>query len=441
MSASSTRFKNITFDDRDFLHFQYDENGWYNKGTWSAPRVRKSGTMSSSEQLNARVTFTFPKPAIALYYYGLGRAFGGLYGICIDCDPNDMNFETVDALNRSDDGGKPPVVLFSKRFVVPGRHVVVLTNTNDTRVVPSGASQITVTQFVLEIDDSPQSSTQEPASISSSSTAISESRSSTTATNSSSSLTQSPSEEPSSPSSASTFSLTPLPPSSSSNSNAASSPAPVAGAVGGIPMAVILIIVGLCCFHRKRAREAVLVDGPLSSPFRPSHSSPLQMNASHNPLTANHSFLSFDSSVFSAGHPDALAGSLSGPEAATTPWMRRNLGLSLWRHAPSRAVIDSQRSPRTPSRPFLACFNLLRNYRSMDANPDLVTPFSQMHPAISKEERPKAGSSPFDCSATGSRRLREVHAGPVIDGEITEYGGTSTLPPLYEQVFNRSRVR
>ncbi|KAK1217107.1 hypothetical protein PQX77_020253 [Marasmius sp. AFHP31] len=442
MSAPNTRFKNVTFDDRDSLHFHYDENGWYNKGTWSSPRAHKSGTMSSSEQLNASVTFTFPKPAVAFYYYGLGRAFGGLYGICIDCDPSDMRFEPVDALNRSDDGGNPPVVLFSKRFDIPGTHVIVLTNTNDTRVIPSGASQITVTQFVLEIDDSPQSSTQEPASISSSTTATSESRT-TTITNIPPSLTQSPSEEPNSPSSASAFSLILPPPSSSSNfGDATNSTAPVAiiaGAVGGIFTAVILIVVGLCYFHRKRARDAV-VNGPMSSPSGPFHSSPLRVNASRSPLTANHSFLSFDSSVFSASHPDALAGALDGPEAAITPWMRWNLSSSFWRHTPSHVVIDNQRSPRTSSRPFLARLNLLRNYRPTDAGPNHVTPFSQMHPAISKEERPKAGSSPFDHSGTGSRRLLEVDASPFIDRNITESGGTSILPPLYDQVFNRSRV-
>ncbi|KAK1226064.1 hypothetical protein PQX77_010979 [Marasmius sp. AFHP31] len=55
MSVSNTRFKNITFDDRDFQNIRYD-NGWYNEGTWHSPQG--SGTLSSSKDLSARLTFS-----------------------------------------------------------------------------------------------------------------------------------------------------------------------------------------------------------------------------------------------------------------------------------------------------------------------------------------------------------------------------------------------
>jgi hypothetical protein len=48
-------------------------------------------------------------PAIAFYYYGIPRCCGGLYGICIDCDPLNPNFIPIDAVNRTDDGKNPPV--------------------------------------------------------------------------------------------------------------------------------------------------------------------------------------------------------------------------------------------------------------------------------------------------------------------------------------------
>ncbi|KAJ8084849.1 hypothetical protein PM082_003626 [Marasmius tenuissimus] len=69
----------------------FAENGWYNEGTWRSPQ--NLGTLSSTNDPNARLTFTLSQPAIAFYYYGIGRAYGGLYGICIDGDPNLMGFE------------------------------------------------------------------------------------------------------------------------------------------------------------------------------------------------------------------------------------------------------------------------------------------------------------------------------------------------------------
>lgn len=48
-------------------------------------------------------------PANAFYYYGMRRSRGALYAICIDCDPNKPIFESIDAVNATDDGTNPPV--------------------------------------------------------------------------------------------------------------------------------------------------------------------------------------------------------------------------------------------------------------------------------------------------------------------------------------------
>jgi len=85
--------------------------------------------------------------ATAIYYFAPKRSHGGLYAICIDCDPNAPQFQTIDAFNATDDGQSPPVVLFSKTWPTPAVHRVLLTNQNDTRFNPSGNSQITLDQF------------------------------------------------------------------------------------------------------------------------------------------------------------------------------------------------------------------------------------------------------------------------------------------------------
>ncbi|KAJ8084853.1 hypothetical protein PM082_003630 [Marasmius tenuissimus] len=431
MSASNTRLRNVTFSNRDlYLHY---ENGWETKGKWSSPQA--SGTMSFSDRLNSKVTFTFPQPAVAFYYYGLRRARGGLYGICIDCDPENMRFETVDALDRSDDGQNPPVVLFSRTFDKPGTHIVVLTNLKDTRYNPSGESQITVTRFVLEVDDSPQGSTQEqPTSVSSSSPATSESRSTTVGTDGSSSLSLTQSSSESAFTFSSSSSMGALIPSSSSNNDVVRSTAPVTiigGAVGGSVLAIILIIVGVSCWCRKRARDVVAQDRLLSS--GPSHPSP-EVDISHNSLSSANSVVSPTRQL------DAFD-LLGNSEAATTPRMRSNLSFS--RRAPSRAVIDGPRSLRTPPRLSFARFNPLSNHRSPVPSP-IPVPYSQTHPAISTEERQRAGRNAHNHLSTTSgsglrrsplERRREVDAGPVFDEDAPEDEGMSTLPPLYEQVF------
>ncbi|KAK1221305.1 hypothetical protein PQX77_015888 [Marasmius sp. AFHP31] len=412
MSASNTvRSKSVTYDDRDLQNIRYGVS-WYTEGTWSSPSG--SGTLSSTNDLNARLTFTFPQQAIAFYYYGMKRSGGGLYGLCIDCDPDvpvdDKRFENIDALDTSDNGQNPPVVLFSRTFSTPGVHVVVLTNRNDTRVFPSGRSQITVDRFVLEVPDDSQPSLQQPSSttssIPSSSTTTSKSRS-TTATDgtSNSSPTQSSSTSPSSVSRASppsfTSSLTSfsslsstvaLAPSSSSTSDVASSTTPVAvivgAAVGGFLMFIILIIVGLCFWRRKRAREAI-INGQSFLQSGPSHSSSSQINPSHDPSATDLSSSLINSTLLTTTYPDAL-GPLSSSGAATRSW-RTRFKFKFWR-ARSHDAIDDRTSP--PPRSFLARFNLPGNINQHPpvANPTL-SPFIQMYPDISKEELSKAASS------------------------------------------------
>ncbi|KAL0061515.1 hypothetical protein AAF712_011658 [Marasmius tenuissimus] len=152
--ASNPRTENITYDDRDTTNLKYGPK-WFHDGTWNASSVDQSGTLTSANDLDANVTFNFPEPAIAFYYFGIKRSQGGLYGICIDCDPNKPDFQTIDAFNATDDGKNPPVVLFSKRFDPPAQHVVILRNQKDSRG-PKGNSQITIDRFVLEVvDNSP----------------------------------------------------------------------------------------------------------------------------------------------------------------------------------------------------------------------------------------------------------------------------------------------
>ncbi|KAK0199134.1 hypothetical protein F5146DRAFT_974009 [Armillaria mellea] len=150
---------NDTYDDRRTDVLKY-AGYWFNTGTYNASSVDDSGTLSSSNDPTANVTFVFPVPANAFYYYGIRRSLGGLYAICIDCDPNKPVFESIDAVNATDNGSNPPVILFSKSFEQPGIHEIILTNQNDTRF--KGNSQITLDRFVLQVVDNsaiPASST------------------------------------------------------------------------------------------------------------------------------------------------------------------------------------------------------------------------------------------------------------------------------------------
>ncbi|KAK1226058.1 hypothetical protein PQX77_010973 [Marasmius sp. AFHP31] len=302
----------------------------------------------------------------------------------------------------------------------------------DIRINPSGESQITLAQLVLEIDEFPQSSTQEqPTPVLSLSQGTSESRNTAVGTDGSTSS-----------------STGALDPSSSSNNDTAKSTDHVtiiAGAVGGTLLAIILIIVVVYCWRRKRAREVVTQNRSLSSLSGPSYSSP-EVDTSHDFPTPDLR-LYFTHSI-PTRQPDA-SGLFGNSEAAIIPKTRSNL--SSWRRrAPSRPVIDGTRSLRTPPRLSFVRFNLLSNHRSPVANPTLV-PYSQMHPAISQEERRIARRNPpghlSTTSGSGSRRSlvplerrREVDAGPVVDEDAPTGGdeGMSTLPPLYDRVFRSS---
>ncbi|KAK0466253.1 uncharacterized protein EV420DRAFT_1759456 [Desarmillaria tabescens] len=156
-------YRNITYDDTRFDVLKY-AGSWTNNGSYNATSVGETGTLSSTKDPTANVTFIFPESANAFYYYGIPRCCGGLYAICIDCDFDSLNTEPVDAVNRTDDGKNPPVVLYSKTFDTPGVHKITLTNQNDTRF-PGGNSQLTLDRFVIQVEDNSSS-----ASISSTST-------------------------------------------------------------------------------------------------------------------------------------------------------------------------------------------------------------------------------------------------------------------------------
>ncbi|KAK1217110.1 hypothetical protein PQX77_020256 [Marasmius sp. AFHP31] len=182
-------------------------------------------------------------PAVAFHYFGMLRPAGGLYGICIDCDPNGPNFQTIDAINITDDGKNPPVALFSKRFDTPARHVVLLMNQNDSRVVPTGNSQITIDSFVLEVvGDDESLATTLPSTSSTSSVSV---------------ITLS-------------FS-----PSSTSVSDEKGTPiGDIIGlAIGGTLLGIMMIVTGFYCRHRRKrqlkssAHDDVSTDGGASFPI------------------------------------------------------------------------------------------------------------------------------------------------------------------------------
>ncbi|KAF5353432.1 hypothetical protein D9756_007769 [Leucocoprinus leucothites] len=144
--------RNISFDDTDTA-LVYSPGGFWNRGTWNASSTGQSGTLSTSNVLfDANITFTFPQAAVGFYYYGIRRARGASYGICVDCDQNALSFETIDAVNITDDGKNPPVVLYSVHFDSPGAHRIILRNQPDTRF-PNNNSQITVDRFEIEVID------------------------------------------------------------------------------------------------------------------------------------------------------------------------------------------------------------------------------------------------------------------------------------------------
>ncbi|KAK0438867.1 uncharacterized protein EV420DRAFT_1486519 [Desarmillaria tabescens] len=88
------------------------------EGSWEltaydASSINEVGVMAWTQDLTANVTFTFPAPANAFYYYGIPRCCGALYAICIDCDPESSKFEKINAVNSTDDGKNPPFIKVS----------------------------------------------------------------------------------------------------------------------------------------------------------------------------------------------------------------------------------------------------------------------------------------------------------------------------------------
>jgi len=54
--ATTSELRNVTFDDRDRINFQYDGQ-WDLNGVWNATNVGMSGTLSSTNDPHANVTF------------------------------------------------------------------------------------------------------------------------------------------------------------------------------------------------------------------------------------------------------------------------------------------------------------------------------------------------------------------------------------------------
>ncbi|KAK0498990.1 hypothetical protein EDD18DRAFT_1460990 [Armillaria luteobubalina] len=168
-------YHNVTIDNTvisDNLTYLPVET-WTNNATYNASHTGETRTLSFTKDPTGNVTFIFPEAANAFYYYGIRPCCGGLYAICIDCDFDSPTgrYESIDAINAiniSEDGRNPPVVLYSKTFDTPGVHKVTLSNQQDTRF-PGGNSQLTVDRFVLQVpNDAPgasQSSTTSKAPI------------------------------------------------------------------------------------------------------------------------------------------------------------------------------------------------------------------------------------------------------------------------------------
>ncbi|KAF5345165.1 hypothetical protein D9758_009661 [Tetrapyrgos nigripes] len=180
--------KNLTFGNGNpFLNY----TGTWMNGTWNASNGEN--TLHITNELTARVTFTFPVPANAFYYYGMKRSNGARYGICIDdpiCDPASP-IVVIDALDCSDDGHNPPVCTppFTAIWISPtdDEHCTRLffSPMNSNTRQPAGAvPQLVVDRFEIQV---PTTS----ISAFTSSTIFSSSSSTTSASPSSSSSSQS----------------------------------------------------------------------------------------------------------------------------------------------------------------------------------------------------------------------------------------------------------
>ncbi|KAF5330700.1 hypothetical protein D9619_005967 [Psilocybe cf. subviscida] len=145
------------FDDR-LKDFQY-QGFWFNTGTWTASNGQ-SGTLASTNDQNANFTFTFPVAAVGFRFYGMKRSRGASFGICVDCDPNNLAFKNIDAFDPTDSGQNPPSVLYSQNFSSPSVHVIIVRNQADPRGSPPGNSQLTLDRFELDVpSDAPNTIT------------------------------------------------------------------------------------------------------------------------------------------------------------------------------------------------------------------------------------------------------------------------------------------
>ncbi|KAJ7449902.1 hypothetical protein FB451DRAFT_743445 [Mycena latifolia] len=212
--------QNITYDDRDAV-LDYSP-GWFRTGTYNATSVGETGTLASSSITNVNVTFVFPTPATEFFYYGIKRCCGGSYLICVDCDPKQRQFIPINAVDPTDNGQNPPVVLYSQKFDTAGIHEVILMNQPDPAF--GGNSQITLDRFDLTVPDSaavvqPTSSTANLSSPTPSSSA-------------------------------------PAVLSNSSSTSASTYLAPILGGVLG-GLVILLIIIGIWLFVRRRSRRPV----------------------------------------------------------------------------------------------------------------------------------------------------------------------------------------
>ncbi|KAJ3910383.1 hypothetical protein F5879DRAFT_983817 [Lentinula edodes] len=253
-------FINQTYDATDTTVLHYT-GGWPSpQDAWNVSNTG-DGRILSSEDIRANVTFIFPTPANAVYYYGLPRCCGALYAICVDCLSSKAPiFETIDAVNVTDVGDSPPIVLWSKTFDTPGIHEILLTDQNDSRF---GRSQITIDRFELQIPNTATSSISGTLSTASSLSSVVTSSIPETSSNISS-----------------TFPA----------SNVAQSKPPLGAIIGGVVGALVLIgfIIIMWVFRQRRQRRYRAPDDPRppgSMPFIAlvSSSPSLDSPPRHNP--------------------------------------------------------------------------------------------------------------------------------------------------------------
>ncbi|KAJ3574907.1 hypothetical protein NP233_g1434 [Leucocoprinus birnbaumii] len=152
--VSMANAQNITFED-NIPSFVYNpRQAWISNRGYGTPGQSNSGTYSSSEFMSspyANVTFHFPIPGSAFYYYGLRRSgVQGRFGICADCNPPKDPFKVVNLSDIPIDPSNPSVLLYSQRWnQKPSIHTVKIWNMPDPQAGGSG-SQITVDRIVVE---------------------------------------------------------------------------------------------------------------------------------------------------------------------------------------------------------------------------------------------------------------------------------------------------